>query len=179
MPHQKNPGTDLVVAAFVVHPTEPKVALCLHKKLGSWLGVGGHIELDTVDPDPDSALARELLEETGLRLGIDARVYQTEAQQLRRIVFDGFRPDRTNRTRVHHVPWAMETHDFAPIPGHYHLALVYLVEAMTDRLVLEAAAHDALRWFSREELADPGLPILDTVRYYAHHAVGIVHPNTD
>lgn len=177
MAHLNVPGTDWVVTAFVVHPREPKVVLCLHKKLGSWLGVGGHIELDTADPDPDGALARELLEETGLLLGRDAYVYQTDDQRARRACVDSLPPGRTNRARAHHVPWAMETHDFTPIPGHYHLALVYLVVAVVDRLVLEAAAHDALRWFDKAELADPTLPILDTVRYYAVQAVNTVHPD--
>ena len=52
---------DFTVAIFVVH--DAKVLLILHRKLGKWLPLGGHIELDE---DPEIAARREAKEESGL-----------------------------------------------------------------------------------------------------------------
>lgn len=49
------------VAIFARH--QGKVLLILHKRLGTWLPVGGEIELGET---PSEAAARELREETGL-----------------------------------------------------------------------------------------------------------------
>ena len=57
--------TDLVVAGFIFH--DNKVLLVHHNKLDLWLPVGGHIEKDET---PDQALAREIYEETGLKIEI-------------------------------------------------------------------------------------------------------------
>lgn len=171
MAHLKTPGTDWVNAAFVVHPALPQVLLVKHKALGGWYPVGGHIELDTVDADPDAALARELAEETGLLLGRDAFVHQTSDQLTARHAHRGLPPEANNRARQHYVPWAMETHDFAPLPGHYHLALLYLVYALKAEVVLEAGAHHEIRWFGEGDLADPAHAVLESVRLYAVRAI--------
>jgi len=52
---------DFTVAIFVVH--DARVLLILHRKLGKWLPLGGHIELDE---DPEIAALREAKEESGL-----------------------------------------------------------------------------------------------------------------
>ena len=45
---------DFTVAIFVVH--EEKILLIHHRKLGKWLPLGGHIELDE---DPEQAADRK------------------------------------------------------------------------------------------------------------------------
>ena len=56
---------DLVVGAYVFD--SDKVLLVLHKKLGLWLPVGGHIDDDEL---PDDAVKREIFEETNLKVKV-------------------------------------------------------------------------------------------------------------
>jgi 8-oxo-dGTP pyrophosphatase MutT (NUDIX family) len=53
MPHLHE-KIDFTVALFVVQ--DRKVLVVLHRKLGKWLPLGGHIELDE---DPEQAALRE------------------------------------------------------------------------------------------------------------------------
>lgn len=181
MPHLKPDGTDWVNAAFIVHPKEPKVLLVQHKKLGTWLPVGGHIELDTIDKDPDAALTREVREETGLSLapvgeapgarGYDAHVFQTTDQLNFQIQCSILDPVENNRVELHWVPWALETHLFPPVPGHRHLCLVYLIFAHTDRVKLEAEAHDSIRWFNTADLCASTYKVRSKIQLYGHRAI--------
>jgi 8-oxo-dGTP diphosphatase len=59
MPHLHE-KIDFTVAIFVVH--DARVLVILHRKLGKWLPLGGHIELDE---DPELAALREAKEESG------------------------------------------------------------------------------------------------------------------
>ena len=56
---------DFVVSAFIVH--DDKVLLVHHPKYDKWIPMGGHVELDE---DPETALFREIEEETGLEVSI-------------------------------------------------------------------------------------------------------------
>jgi 8-oxo-dGTP pyrophosphatase MutT (NUDIX family) len=59
-----DPG-HITASAFVVHPTDPAVALVLHSKLGRWLQPGGHVERE--DASIVAAALREVREEVGAR----------------------------------------------------------------------------------------------------------------
>ncbi len=63
---------DFTVSAYVLHPTQPKIALHFHKKLFKWLQFGGHVELDE---DPAQALTHELLEEAGFKTGLIGTIF--------------------------------------------------------------------------------------------------------
>ncbi len=65
MPHLHE-KIDFTVAIFVVD--QGKVLLVHHRRLGRWLPIGGHIELDE---DPEAAALRETLEESGVRVALD------------------------------------------------------------------------------------------------------------
>lgn len=186
MPHLNPQGTDWVNAAFILHPHEPKVLLIKHKKLGTLLPVGGHIELDSADADPDAALIREVREETGLILWpndgrtdpdtpYSAYVYQVAEQ-------DRFRADcrlldrqENNEVRQHWVPWALETHLFPPVPGHKHLCLVYLIYALTEKITLEAAAHDSIAWYSVADLVKA--QVRSKIMLYGRRAIKARYPD--
>lgn len=60
MPHIHE-KIDMVVDVFIVH--NGRVLLRKHDKYHTWLGPGGHIELDE---DPNEAALREMQEEAGL-----------------------------------------------------------------------------------------------------------------
>ena len=129
---------DWVVTAFILHPTEEKILLINHIKLGMWLPVGGHVELDE---DPDQALAREIEEECGL-----------EVEMLNEKNEDT--PDAKSLYRPHSV----NIHAYNP--EHQHIGLNYVARALTSEPRLAPEEHHDIRWFTREEIeaADNRMP---------------------
>lgn len=71
-----HPKICLTASAFLVH--QDKILLIKHKKLGIWLGPGGHIDADET---PHQAAAREFLEETGLQVRARSAYPLPKAQQ--------------------------------------------------------------------------------------------------
>jgi 8-oxo-dGTP pyrophosphatase MutT (NUDIX family) len=55
----------LTASALVVNPAHDAVLLTLHPKVGRWLQLGGHLEVD--DESLRDAVAREVWEESGYR----------------------------------------------------------------------------------------------------------------
>jgi 8-oxo-dGTP pyrophosphatase MutT (NUDIX family) len=83
----------LTASAFVLHPTEPSIALVHHAKLAMWVQPGGHVELD--DPDHQFAARREVEEECGLTelvalglLDLDIHVFPERKGNPRHLHFD-------------------------------------------------------------------------------------------
>ncbi|MFA4954316.1 MAG: NUDIX domain-containing protein [Patescibacteria group bacterium] len=147
MPHIHE-KIDFAVVAYIVHAG--KVLLIKHKALGIWLPVGGHVELDE---DPESAILREVREESGL-----------EIELL------GSRPSvPTPNGRSLIPPVFMDIHNITST--HQHIGLVYLARAATDQVVLAEREHDDIRWFKTNDLDDPALNLLPLVRYYAQEAL--------
>jgi len=70
---------DFAVSAFITH--KERLLLLSHKKLNTWINVGGHIE---ANEDLEMALWREVLEETGIKaevkglIAIRNRIYKNE-----------------------------------------------------------------------------------------------------
>ena len=57
-------GAHLTASSLVCAPTERKVLLTLHARIGRWLQTGGHLELE--DDSVAAAALREAAEESGL-----------------------------------------------------------------------------------------------------------------
>jgi 8-oxo-dGTP pyrophosphatase MutT (NUDIX family) len=58
------PGVHLTASSLICTPSEGKVLLTLHARLGRWLQTGGHLE--SSDADLAAAALREATEESGL-----------------------------------------------------------------------------------------------------------------
>jgi 8-oxo-dGTP pyrophosphatase MutT (NUDIX family) len=148
MPHL-NYYLDFTVAVFIVE--NDRVLLVHHRGLNRWLPVGGHI-----DPgeDPITAVHREALEESGLRIEL---LLDHELPLL---------PD----VQVLPPPVYMDIH---PIQGqHQHLGMVYFARPIEGELTLASAEHHAIRWFRDAEIkaaSTDEVPL--NVRFYAQEAL--------
>jgi len=139
---------DVAVGALIVY--QHRVLLVLHHALKRWLPVGGHMELHE---DPIQALEREIREECGLTVEIL-----------------GDRPALTSSgTTFLQRPRFLDIHDITPT--HRHIGIMYVARAPSDAVTLAAKEHDAIRWFSREELSDPTYAITPALQYYARTAL--------
>lgn len=139
---------DVAVGAFIVY--QQRVLLVLHAALKRWLPVGGHMELHE---DPIQALEREIKEECGLTVEIL-----------------GDRPAITSPgTTFLQRPRFLDIHDISPT--HRHIGIMYVARAQTDAITLAADEHDAIRWFSREDLSDPTYAIAPALQHYARTAL--------
>ncbi len=122
--------TDLVVAGYAFH--EGKLLLILHKKTGLWLPVGGHIEENEV---PDDALAREFMEEVGLKIRISNSIHV---------------PKEGNIVRQLTVPFYVNVHN---VGDHDHCCLFYICEILEgENIKINKNEVSNFRWFSRNEL---------------------------
>lgn len=112
--------------------------------------VGGHIELNE---DPDQALIREVKEECGLDIEVIAD---------KPVV-----PD--SDVKFLYRPQFVDIHEVSST--HRHVGLVYFCRSAATDVSLAVAEHNAIRWFTLEELADPQYAILPSIKYYAEQAL--------
>ena len=145
---------DFTVAIFVVH--DEKILLIHHRKLGKWLPLGGHIELDE---DPEQAALREAKEESGL-----------DVELL------GERPPTTSPgTRALIAPRFLDIHRISDT--HEHIGMIYWARpkrgggAPAAELQLAAEEHHDIRWCSRDDLDQLSPPMSDAVKWYCRQAI--------
>lgn len=103
----------------------------MHKKLGMWLPVGGHIDCDEL---PEKAALREVKEESGLDVEIynpDKQADMGDAQQLLR-------------------PMHILLEDIGK--DHQHIDFIYYAKANTLEISSEDGETDDLKWFSKNEI---------------------------
>lgn len=142
--HEK---VDFTAEVFVVFSN--KVLLRIHDKYKFWHSVGGHIELDE---DPNQAAIREVKEEVGLSITLDASKQLVEGRN------DSYTelipPYFINRHRISEA--------------HEHVTFVYFATSTTDRInqLTESELSDGCRWFTKEEV-ELLENIPDHVRIYA------------
>src|SRR3989338_10289565 len=150
MPHIHE-KIDFIVNAFIVY--QDKLLLIDHKKLRTWLPVGGHIELDE---DPEEALRREVKEECGLEvkiIGTKPKLKGTE-----RFIYKPL-----------FVPSYMDIHNCDE--KHRHIGLHYFAIAKTDKVKLAESEHNEIRWFSKKDIGDPKWQIIPAVQFYSREAL--------
>jgi ADP-ribose pyrophosphatase YjhB (NUDIX family) len=146
MPHI-NELYDFTITVFIVH--EDKVLLVNHPRYDKWIPIGGHIEFDE---DPETALFREIKEETGLDVVIISQ----------RPNFD------SPGTKALLTPNFMDVHEANP--PHKHISLTYFAISKDDNFVL-SEEHDGMKWFTRSELDEEQYKLSSAVRFYAEEAV--------
>lgn len=139
---------DFVVSVFISHLESKSCLLVNHKKLGGWFPIGGHVELNEI---PDEALVREIKEESGLIVGKNVSIYRSINCRMRQERWAKF-TDNKHNTKQLLTPYAVEVHDFGPVPNHRHVSLVYMGVAGTRAVALEEDAHHEIRWFTAEDM---------------------------
>lgn len=139
---------DFTVAIFVVH--DGKVLLIHHRKLGKWLPLGGHIELDE---DPEIAALREAKEESGL-----------DVELL------GERPPTTEPgTRALIAPRFLDIHRITDT--HEHIGMIYWARPSGGDVQLATEEHHDIRWCSAADL-DQLQPVMsNAVKWYCRKAI--------
>jgi 8-oxo-dGTP pyrophosphatase MutT (NUDIX family) len=139
---------DFTVAIFVVH--DGKVLVVHHRKLGKWLPLGGHIELDE---DPETAALREAREESGL-----------DVELL------GERPPTTEPgTRALIAPRFLDIHRITAT--HEHIGMIYWARPKTGHVTLAGEEHLAIRWCSAAELGELQPRMSNAVLWYCRQAI--------
>lgn len=139
---------DFTVAIFVVQ--EGRVLLIHHRKLGRWLPLGGHIELDE---DPEQAALREAREESGL-----------EVELL------GERPPTTSPgTRALVAPRYLDIHRITDT--HEHIGMIYFARPKGGTLDLAEEEHHDIRWCTAAELEALRPPMSEAVKWYSLQAL--------
>lgn len=125
---------DFTVSAYILHPTEQKICLHFHKKLKSWMQVGGHIELDE---DPEQALYKEIFEEAGI------------AKDDIEIIQLADRPT-VSTSKSLPIPFQFEVHAYEN--GHGHIDLQYLVRSKTTLLKPQENESAQIGWFNKNDI---------------------------
>lgn len=147
MPHIHE-KIDFTVAIFIVR--DGKILLILHRNLGKWLPLGGHIELDE---DPEIAALREAKEESGL-----------DVELL------GERPPTTELgTRALIAPRFLDIHRINAT--HEHIGMIYWARPVGGDLALAAEEHHDIRWVSAAELDTLQPPMSNAVKWYCRKAL--------
>lgn len=142
---------DFTVVVFVVHADQ--VLLVHHRRLGRWLPLGGHIELDE---EPETAALREAREESGLELELL-----------------GERPPITgDGTQALIAPRYLDIHRITDT--HRHIGMVYFARPLAGEVRLAPDEHHAIRWCRREELEQLEPPLSEAVKWYCHRALAEV-----
>jgi len=139
---------DFTVVAVIVFGQ--KILLVHHKKLGKWLFVGGHIELNE---DPETALFREIKEECGLEVEVygNKPTYHEEGR------------------RYLYAPTFLDIHPISE--SHNHIGMVYFAKAKSDKITLAEEEHNEIRWFADGELDEPQYKIQDDIKFYAREGL--------
>jgi 8-oxo-dGTP pyrophosphatase MutT (NUDIX family) len=138
-------GRHFTVAVFVVF--EGKVLLHRHRKLGMWLPPGGHIERDEL---PDDAAAREVFEETGIRVEL--------VGEKREDIEDPLQLHRPAGVQLENIG-----------PGHQHIDLIYFARPTGPAEVKDEFFTEKVGWYGPEDW--DGMRVNDEVRGWCERAL--------
>ncbi len=154
MPHI-NELYDYTITVFIVY--RGKVLLVNHPRYDKWIPMGGHIELDE---DPETALYREIQEETGL----DVKILSSKPD----FVCEG--------TKAILTPNFVDVHEANP--PHKHTCFIYFASTDNEAFVL-SDEHDDMKWFSLSELEEPAYKLSVSVKFYCREAIELAEQTLD
>jgi 8-oxo-dGTP pyrophosphatase MutT (NUDIX family) len=125
---------DFVATGLIV--SQGEVLLAMHRKLGLWLPIGGHMEAGET---PEEALRREIMEEVGL-----------EVEIISKPAFDC--PDKNASALLmpHHMQLELIKHDAEE--AHQHIDFVFFCRAKKGGERLNLEEHHEMKWFSPKAL---------------------------
>jgi ADP-ribose pyrophosphatase YjhB (NUDIX family) len=150
MPHIHD-QIDFTSEVFIVYKN--KILLRKHDKLGIWLSVGGHIELNE---DPNQAALREVKEEVGLDITLD----------------NSLKPDIASNDHYQELipPYYLNFHNITP--EHKHITFVYFAKSKTDKIneMVEEEKSEQIKWFTKGEI-EQNTEILENIKYYSLRAL--------
>lgn len=133
---------------LIVHRN--KVLLHRHKKSGSLLPVGGHVDRDEL---PQDAALREAREEAGLQITL----HDTDALR--------FGDVQVLARPAHMLLINMN-------PYHQHIDFIFYATATTDQVQPLEGESDQLFWYTQDEIATT--PMAENIRGLALEALEIV-----
>ncbi|RJO61425.1 NUDIX domain-containing protein [candidate division WS5 bacterium] len=116
-------------STYIVH--KDKVLLHLHKKLGIWIPVGGHIDRNEL---PEKAALREIKEEAGVTVRLhnpDKQIGVSDVRQL-------FCPIHILLEDIDQV--------------HQHIDFIYYATSESEKLAPQDGETTNLKWFTAEEV---------------------------
>jgi 8-oxo-dGTP diphosphatase len=128
---------DFTVGGFIEH--DKRLLLLFHRKLDTWMNVGGHVELDE---DPDTALWREVYEETGL-----------QQKNLSLVELNHERPNEYNTpAKMLPIPFDLTVYFSGESNVHQHIDLAYMMKSNTDEVTCNPRESADFKWFTLDEL---------------------------
>lgn len=148
MPHS-NELYDFTITVFITY--EDKVLLVNHPRYNKWIPIGGHIE---INEDPETALFREIEEETGLSVTI----------------LSSKPPFTSPGTKPLLNPNYLDVHDANP--PHRHISLTYFGVSDSPDFQL-SNEHTAMKWFTEAELDEAEYALSSAVIFYAKDALAL------
>ena len=175
---------DFTVAIFVV--AQEKVLLIHHRKLNTWLPLGGHIELEE---DPEIAALREAKEESGLDVELLGERPPTTGPGTRALIAPRFLDiHRISATHEHigMIYWARPKRSAAnsdrsaglrpgsnsPTPtAPDRRPALPAAEPPPGEIVLAAEEHHAIRWCAAADLDSLQPPMAAAVKWYSLQAI--------
>ena len=152
MPHIHE-KIDFTVEVFIVRKN--KVLLRVHDKLGIWLSIGGHIELDE---DPVQAAYREVQEEVGLDIKIIGEAHGPDHGQ-----------DNNRNYKYLIPPKFLGRHPVGT--QHEHIAFVYFATSNSDEIKNSYHEYEKAKtkWCTAEDVKQ--MDLVPNVRFYAEEAL--------
>lgn len=151
---QLQPKICYTASGVLIH--EEKVLLLKHKKVGKWLGPGGHIDPNEL---PHKAAEREFFEETGLHVRAVSFELDQHATDIgfvvNPILTNLHWVSKENFVRRNESPSSFTVDESWGKHCEQHCNFVFLVEPVGSlEYTLNEEESDAIGWFTKKELKD-------------------------
>jgi ADP-ribose pyrophosphatase YjhB (NUDIX family) len=142
---------------------DSKLLLLEHKKIGTWLPPGGHVEDNEL---PSEAAIREAKEETGFDIElITTADFINEQQYLAGI---------DNRASLIPGPWRVLLEEITN--KHYHIDCLYLAKIVNK--AAKASENHEMHWLTMYEL-EQSQNIFPNVKFYGIKAIKIANSESN